>query len=81
MISTTASPLTAADVLAILGRERLIALSVQTGQPFPLVIRTIVRAVCDESIRRRYLSYAVRNWDGVGMLRLADMLYDYGFDE
>jgi len=72
---------TAADVLAILGRERLVALSAQTGQPFGIVVRTIVRAVCDESIRRRYLSYAVRNWDGVGLLRLAAMLYDYGFDE
>ncbi len=72
---------TNADVLAILGRERLVALSAQTGQPFGIVVRTIVRAVCDESIRRRYLSYAVRNWDGAGILRLAELLYDYGFDE
>ncbi len=72
---------TNADVLAILGRERLLTLSAQTGQPFGIVARTIVRAVCDESIRRRYLSYAVRNWESIGILRLADMLYDYGFDE
>jgi hypothetical protein len=72
---------TAADVLAILGRERLLALSAQTGQPCGIVVRTIVRAVCDESIRRRYLSSAVRNWKSIGMLRLAEMLYDYGFDE
>jgi len=75
------APCTAADVLVILGRERLLALSAQTGQPCGIVVRTIVRAVCDESIRRHYLSYAVRNWDGVGMLRLAELLYDYGFDD
>lgn len=72
---------TAADVLAILGRERLVALSGQTGQPFGIVVRTIVRAVRDEHLRRRYLSYAVRNWNSAGLLRLAELLYDYGFDE
>jgi len=72
---------TAADVLAILGRERLLALSAQTGQPFPLVVRTIVRAVCDEHMRRGYLSWAIRNWDGAGIRRLAEVLYDYGFDD
>ncbi len=75
------TPCTSTDVIAILGRERLIELSAQTGQPFPIVVRTIVRAVCDESIRRHYLSYAVRSWDGVGILRLAEVLYDYGFDD
>jgi len=68
-------------VLAILGRERLSELSAQTGQPFGIVVRTIVRAVCDEHMRRAYLSYAVRNWNSAGILRLAEMLYDYGFDD
>lgn len=75
------SSCTNADVLAILGRARLLELSAQTGQPFPIVVRTIVRAVCDEHLRRGYLGYAVRDWDGAGILRLAEMLYDYGFDE
>ncbi len=75
------APFTNADAITILGRERLIELSAQTGQPFGIVVRTIVRAVCDEHMRRRYLSYAVRNWDGAGILRLAELLYDYGFDD